>query len=147
MVRILKSLRFPPQNRAIPPDTRLPSPPRSLTEMTESRIAFIYNLDLPLRGRWHAEGVTEGVVPRTRLIATSMTSLFEGRFPSSPPVADSGDGKRRRLARRRRDGRSRPPYAPYCYPYALSLRGTFSIIAACGGFRRWKTPKVGTPKA
>ena len=56
---------------------------------------------------WHAEGVTEGVVPRTRLIATSMASLFEGRFPSSPPVADSDDEKRRRLARRRRDGRSR----------------------------------------
>ena len=40
------------------------------------------------------------------LLIRSMTSLFEGRFPSSPPVADSDDEKRRRLARRRRDGRS-----------------------------------------
>ena len=40
---------------------------------------------------WHAEGVTEGVVPRMRLIATPMLFLFEGRFPSSPPVADSDD--------------------------------------------------------
>ncbi|MFR5795303.1 MAG: hypothetical protein ACLUI3_06915 [Christensenellales bacterium] len=39
------------------------------------------------------------------------------------------------------------PYAPYCYFRDLPLRGTFSIVAACGGFRRWKTPKVGTPKA
>ena len=30
MVRILKSLRFPPQNRAISPDARLPSPPTQL---------------------------------------------------------------------------------------------------------------------
>ena len=63
---------------------------------------------------WHVEGVTEGVLPRMRPIATSMASLFEGRFPSSPPVADSDDEKRRRLARRRlarrrRDGRSPPP--------------------------------------
>ena len=41
---------------------------------------------------WRAEGVTEGVVPRMRLIATPMLFLFEGRFPSSPPVADSDDG-------------------------------------------------------
>ena len=30
---------------------------------------------------------------------------------------------------------------------SLSLRGTFSIVAACGGFRRWKTPQVGTTKS
>ena len=135
MVRILKSLRFPPQNRAILPDVRLPSPPRSLTEMTESRISVIlfcknsfYLQSRPPSSRdvfhrrrlwriqtmenaegWHAEGVTEGVVPRMRLIATPMLFLFEGRFPSSPPVADSDDEKRRRLARQRRDGRSHPP--------------------------------------
>jgi hypothetical protein len=28
-----------------------------------------------------------------------------------------------------------------------SLRGTFSIVAAYGGFRRWKTPQVGTTKS
>ena len=122
MVRILKSLRFPPQNRAISPDTRLPSPPRSLTEMTESRISVIlfcknsfYLQSRPPSSRdvfhrrrlwriqtmenaegWHSIAVTEGV------------SLLEGRFSSSPPVADSDDGKRRRLAQHSRDGRSFP---------------------------------------
>ena len=35
-----------------------------------------------------------------------LASLLEGRLKSSPPVADSDDEKRRRLARRSRDGRS-----------------------------------------
>ena len=134
MVRILKSLRLPPQNRAISPDTRLPSPPRSLTEMTESRISVIlfcknsfYLQSRPPSSRdvfhrrrlwriqtmenaegWHSIAVTEGV------------SLLEGRFSSSPPVADSDDGKRRRLARRSRDRRSRSRTLPIAAP-AFSL--------------------------
>ena len=27
------------------------------------------------------------------------------------------------------------------------LEGRFLIVAACGGFRRWKTPQVGTTKS
>ena len=41
---------------------------------------------------------------------------LEGRFLSSPPAADSDGGKRRRLARRSRDGRSqisRPRHFPH----------------------------------
>ena len=106
MVRILKSLRFPPQNRAISPDTRLPSPPRSLTEMTESRISVI--------------------------LFCKNSFYLQSRPPSS-----------REVARRRRDGRSRPPYAPLCYPLcSFSSRDVFHR-RRLWRIQTMKTPKVG----
>ena len=69
---------------------------------------------------WRGEAVTEGVRPPKRPPSAKKTSLFEGRFPTSPPAAEFDDGKRRRLARRSRDGRSSSPNGRS--PHAHQLR-------------------------
>ena len=59
-----------------------------------------------------------------RLIATPVLFLFEGRFLSSPPAADSDDGKRLR-----RDGGSR--LASRGVTPSVSLRSTDLRRFAC----------------